>query len=73
VKTKTDLPMPVRELFISPVFRKRRRYAEASERPWFILSAEYGLLKSDTVVAPYGTYLPDQSPQYRHADTGPLQ
>jgi hypothetical protein len=32
------------DLYISDWFCKARRYVEASGRPWFILSAEYGLV-----------------------------
>jgi hypothetical protein len=40
-------------LYVSDLFRKARRYAEASGCPWFILSAEYGLVKPDQLIAPY--------------------
>lgn len=32
---------------------KARSYVEATGWPWYILSAEYGLLDPDTVVRPY--------------------
>lgn len=41
------------ELYMSAWFRKARLYAEASGCPWFILSAEYGLVPPDRVIAPY--------------------
>jgi hypothetical protein len=40
-------------LYVSDLFRKARRYIEASACPWFILSAEYGLVEPEQVVAPY--------------------
>jgi hypothetical protein len=40
-------------LYVSDWFCKARRYAEASRCSWFILSAEYGLVSPDQVVAPY--------------------
>lgn len=42
-----------RELYVSDLFDKARRYAEASGCRWFILSAEYGLVSPDQVIAPY--------------------
>ncbi len=42
-----------RELYVSDWFLKARRYAEASGCRWFILSAEYGLVAPDQVIAPY--------------------
>lgn len=34
-------------------FLRRRKYARASGRPWFILSALYGLVKPDQILDPY--------------------
>ena len=53
VSQKRDQASPARDLYISDWFVKARRYIEASAKPWFILSAEYGLLAPDQVVAPY--------------------
>jgi hypothetical protein len=44
-----------------------RTYAEASGRPWFILSAEHGLVSPDEWLEPYERYLPDTSREYRRA------
>lgn len=41
------------DLYVSDLFRKARRFVEASGCPWFILSAEYGLVTPDQVIAPY--------------------
>ena len=41
------------DLYVSDLFRKARRFVEASGYPWFILSAEYGLVTPDQVIAPY--------------------
>jgi hypothetical protein len=41
------------ELYASQWFLKARAYVEATHRPWFILSAEYGLLAPDRIVEPY--------------------
>jgi hypothetical protein len=41
------------ELYTSAWFTKARALVEASGEPWFILSAEHGLLAPDMVVGPY--------------------
>jgi hypothetical protein len=53
VSQKRSTPSPARELYVSDWFMKARAYVEARQLPWQILSAEYGLLDPDTVVAPY--------------------
>ncbi|HWB09920.1 MAG TPA: hypothetical protein VG826_11875 [Pirellulales bacterium] len=53
VSQKRDQPCPACDLYVSDLFRKSRRYAEASGCPWFILSAEYGLIPPNRLVAPY--------------------
>lgn len=65
VKSKRPSPAPAKDLYVSPLFRGERTYAESTGAPWFILSAEYGLLGPDDLVAPYERYLPDESPSYR--------
>jgi len=66
-KTKLSVPAPARDLYISSNFRKSRSYAESTGVPWFILSAEYGLLTPDQLIAPYDRYLPDMPDSYRAA------
>ena len=66
-KTKVDHPAPARELYDSPLFRQARAFAEASGRPWFILSAEHGLVGPEEWLAPYERYLPDTPPSFRDA------
>jgi hypothetical protein len=44
VRTKKAAASPASELFASPLFEGRRRYAVGSGRPWYILSAKFGLL-----------------------------
>jgi hypothetical protein len=53
VKQKVDHPAPARELYVSPLFRGRRRYVENSCDTWLILSAKHGLLDLDQLVEPY--------------------
>lgn len=65
VKTKLPHPAPARDLYTSDYFVSMRRYAEASRLPWFILSAEHGLIAPDDVLAPYDCYLPSMGRGYQ--------
>ncbi|MGH3302352.1 MAG: DUF6884 domain-containing protein [Streptosporangiaceae bacterium] len=67
VKTKGHEASRARDLYLSPLFERRRRYAESSGQPWYILSAEHGLLDPDSIIEPYDVYLADQSSDYRQA------
>jgi Family of unknown function (DUF6884) len=49
VKTKADRPQAARDLYRSPLFERRRRYAEQYAARWYILSAEHGLVAPETV------------------------
>ena len=65
VKTKRAEAAPAKDLYTSTLFGGRRAYAEASGKPWFVLSSEYGLVDPDAVIEPYDRYLPDQPADYR--------
>lgn len=67
VKEKLHRPAAARDFYISPLFRKERAYAEESGLPWYILSAEHGLVAPDEWLAPYERYLPDTTSAYRRA------
>jgi hypothetical protein len=67
VRTKKAVASPASELFASPLFEGRRRYAAGSGRPWYILSAKFGLLAPGDVIGPYDVYLADQGPGYQRA------
>ena len=67
VKTKQGYPCAAKDLYISPLFKKQRYYAEQCAVPWFILSAEHGLVAPDEWLAPYERYLPDTPAAYRKA------
>lgn len=64
-KTKRDRPSAAKDLYASPRFAKARLYAEHAGAPWFILSAEHGLVGPDEWLAPYDRYLPDTPRAYR--------
>jgi len=53
VKEKARSPRPARDLYISDLFRGRRAYVERSCNEWWILSAKYGLVHPDEMLAPY--------------------
>jgi hypothetical protein len=67
VKAKRSSPAAAKDLYVSPLFRKQRTYAERQSAPWFILSAEHGLVAPDDWLAPYERYLPDTPHSYRAA------
>jgi hypothetical protein len=53
VAQKTSRMNAAKDLYTSALFKKRRAYAEATGKPWFILSALHGLLSPDQRVIPY--------------------
>lgn len=53
VGEKVGHPAKARDLYASAWFTKARTYVEWQGGPWFILSAEYGLVDPDTIIAPY--------------------
>jgi hypothetical protein len=53
VGLKKTEPAPAAELYISPWFSMARHLVERAGVPWFILSAEHGLVAPDAVIAPY--------------------
>jgi hypothetical protein len=53
VKSKLPHEAPARELYVSAWFSKVRDLVEASGARWYILSAYYGLVAPDEVIAPY--------------------
>lgn len=67
VKSKRDAGALAKDLYTSDYFVKMRTYAEATGLPWFILSAEHGLIGPEEWLEPYERYLPDTSRDYRRA------
>jgi hypothetical protein len=65
VKTKLVQAAAAKDLFVSALFRKERAYAESTGAPWYILSAENGLVTPDQWLNPYNKYLSKQSVKYR--------
>ncbi|WP_410506784.1 DUF6884 domain-containing protein [Mycobacterium sp. 29Ha] len=67
VKSKAARPSAAKDLYTSALFKKQRAYAEKASVPWFILSAEHGLVAPDEWLAPYERYLPETPASYRAA------
>lgn len=67
VKSKQNQPAKAKNLYVSDLFAKERAYAERSGRPWYILSAEHGLVDPEQVLAPYEAYLPAMPASYRRS------
>jgi len=59
VKSKQSEERRAQDLYRSPLWRARRDYAHRSGSRWFILSAFYGLLDPDDLIAPYDLALAD--------------
>lgn len=57
---------PGKDLYVSPLFRALRAYAETSADEWYILSAEHGLMHPETVIAPYERTLIKMRSAARH-------
>jgi uncharacterized HhH-GPD family protein len=57
VSRKRSGPAKARDLYVSSMFAKRRRYAESTGKPWFIFSAEHGIIDPEAVISPYDVAL----------------
>ena len=53
VSKKRSAPALGRDLYTSDLFNKARAYVAKMGQPWFVLSAKYGLVHPDEVIAPY--------------------
>lgn len=67
VSKKQPHPAQAKDLYVSDWFRKARSYVEGQRWPWFILSAEHGLLHPDAVTAPYEKTLTSMAARQRRA------
>lgn len=65
VKRKLPTAAPAKDLYVSPLFRKGRAYAERAGVPWFVLSAQHGLVGPNDVLEPYDLRLGATSRQDR--------
>jgi hypothetical protein len=55
---KLAYPAPAQDLYVSPLFRKARAWAELYADAWAILSALRGVVPPDRVIGPYDARLP---------------
>ena len=53
VRSKCGRATKAKDLYISPLFRKARKYAERNADRWYILSAKHHLVDPEAVIAPY--------------------
>ncbi len=67
VKGKVDHPAPARDLYTSAWFNKAKAFVEATGKPWYILSAEHGLVDPNTTLRPYDKTLYKMTPTQRRA------
>lgn len=50
---KATKPVPARDLYLGSLFKLGRKFAEVHHFDYVILSAKYGLLRPEQVIAPY--------------------
>lgn len=67
VSSKRREPAPAKDLYISPLWEKRRAYAVASGKPWVIYSAEHAILDPEQVIEWYDVALARLSAAQRRA------
>ena len=61
VKSKLETKAKAEELYTSALFKKTKSYAQRNCDKWYILSAKYGLLETNTEIAPYEVTLNNMS------------
>jgi hypothetical protein len=62
-KSKRSTAAKAKDLYTGPLFKARRKAAEASGARWFIVSALHGLVDPETVLEPYDVRLGDDAPR----------
>jgi hypothetical protein len=50
---KQERACEAKDLYVSPLFRKMRQYAERNSEKWYILSSKYHLVRPEEVIEPY--------------------
>lgn len=58
-KKKLPHAAPAGDLYVSPLFKAARAFAERNYDEWWILSAKHGLVHPETVLEPYDLALHD--------------
>lgn len=59
VSRKESAARRAKDLYRTELFSRRRAYAEASGRPWLIVSALHGILDPEDVIEPYDVRITD--------------
>jgi hypothetical protein len=57
---KMKVTCAAKDMYISDLFKKSRRWAETFGDFWFILSAKHGLLEPGAIISPYNEVLAGQ-------------
>lgn len=60
-KKKRATAAPAKDLYVSPLFRGLRSYAETKADRWYILSAKFGVLAPNKIIRPYNVTLNDMT------------
>ena len=66
-KSKRSASAAAKDLYVSPTFSKAKAYVERTGAPWFILSAEHGLVDPEDLIEPYDLRLSDTDPSLQRA------
>jgi cytoplasmic iron level regulating protein YaaA (DUF328/UPF0246 family) len=66
-KASSVNPLPARQLYRSPLFRKSLAWVEQQGLEWFVISAAYGLISRNEVLMPYDHTMRNKSPAERAA------
>jgi hypothetical protein len=61
VKTKANFALSAKDLYVSPLFKGRRRFVEITCDEWWILSALHGLVRPEDELEPYDVALMNSS------------
>jgi hypothetical protein len=61
VKQKRAPKSQAKDLYVSELFVKARKYSETHYNRWFILSAKYRLVEPETCIEPYDETLNDKT------------
>lgn len=59
-KTKWDGIYPAKDLYKSPLFKKRRKVAERRGDGWGILSAKYGFVEPELAIESYDVHISER-------------
>lgn len=66
VSRKEPTARQAKDLYRTTLFSRRRAYAEASGKPWLIVSALHGIVDPEQVIEPYDVRLADLAWAERH-------